>query len=171
MNKPWKVALVFCAIFAAGGITGSLVTLRVGRHLIQRLRPPERRAPQQPRRPVEEWGQRQLRRYTDELKLTAEQQAKIKTLMQSTQEEVRKERQSSITQITDAMDRLHAQITQVLTPDQRTGFEKIRKEDQERRRRWMMERSGRGERPPERGPGLEGRPPPPPSPEGGPSKT
>src|SRR3990172_4783157 len=129
MNKPWKVALVFCAIFAAGGVTGSLVTPRVGRYLMQRMAQrmhPARPGGQQQRRPVEEWGQRQLRRYTEELKLTAEQEARIKALMQTTQEEVRKERQKSITQIMDAMDRLHAQIVELLTPEQRTGFEKIR---------------------------------------------
>ena len=69
MNKPWKVIVVLIGIFAAGGVTGGFVMLRVSKN-------------RWVNRPVpEEWAPKTLKRLAERLDLTPDQQEQIRTMV------------------------------------------------------------------------------------------
>lgn len=156
MSKSWKIVLVLGAIFAAGGATGGLVALRVAREARLHGHPFKRDSLQERRRPVDAWGERQLRQCTAKLDLSEEQQAKIKALLQAAQEEIRGVRAESVAKITESTDRLNTQIADLLTDEQRVKFEELLEERQKQLKKWQAERALWDGHPPERGP----RPPP-----------
>lgn len=121
MSKPWQVILVLIGIFAAGGVAGGFVTLRVVR---------ERMA----NRPVpEEWAPRHLKRLADRLALTPEQQDQIRPIVRRNMEQLNRIRNSSMEETKTVVEGMQREIAEMLTPEQRTKFEQMNRELREMR--------------------------------------
>jgi uncharacterized membrane protein len=153
MNKPWKIIVVLLGIFAAGGVTGGFVTLRVCKNKLQN-------------RPVpEEWAPKHLKRLVDRLELTPEQQEQIRPIVRRNMEQLNRVRNYSMAETQTVVEGMQREISERLTADQRTKFEQMNRELREAREtREKAEREKRsnldrtlGEKPPAE------KPPAPPS--------
>lgn len=149
MNKPWKVIIVLLGIFAAGGVTGGFVTLRVLKNKIMN-------------RPVpEEWAPKHLKRLVDRLALTPEQQEQIRPIVRRNMEQLNRVRNQSMAETQTVVEGMQRDISAQLTPEQRTKFEQMNRELREAREgREKAEREKRmnldrtlGDRPPPKPPG------------------
>jgi len=156
MSKPWQVILVLIGIFAAGGVAGGFVTLRVLRDKFVN-------------RPVpEEWAPRHLKRLNERLALTPEQQEQLRPIVRRHMEQLNRIRNRSMEETKTVVESMQSEITERLTAEQRIKFEQMNRELREMReardkaekaRRANGERSDDGARPPkDRPPGD--RPPP-----------
>lgn len=141
MARPWKLILLLTGIFLAGGVTGGFLTLRFGRELWRR----ETR--------LDEWAPARLRLLNQRLHLTPEQVERLKPIMRRDMEALGKVRAQSLQDARAIIERMERDIAAVLTPDQRTEFERLSGELRERTRR-MFEQRQRPARPP--GPGGDG---------------
>jgi uncharacterized membrane protein len=149
MNKPWKVIIVLLGIFAAGGVTGGFVTLRVCKNKILN-------------RPVpEEWAPKHLKRLVDRLALTPEQQEQIRPIVRRNMEQLNRVRNQSLAETQTVVEGMQRDISEKLTPEQRTKFEQMNRElreareareKHEREKRMNLDRT-LGEKPPEKPPG------------------
>jgi Spy/CpxP family protein refolding chaperone len=150
-DKPWKLVLLLAGIFAAGAVTGGFATLRFGR-------------PRAPRPRMENWREDRLKMLADRLDLTAEQQEKLRPIIKPYAEELNRIRTLSISDTRKVLDRLEHDVAAVLTPEQRTKFDELNREQRERMQRFTRDRGpGGAMRPPhDQGPG---EPPPGPPPD------
>lgn len=149
MNKPWKVIIVLLGIFAAGGVTGGFVTLRVCKNKVLN-------------RPVpEEWAPKHLKRLVDRLALTPEQQEQVRPIVRRNMEQLNRIRNQSMAETQTVVEGMQRDISAQLTPEQRTKFEQMNRELREAREaRERVEREKRmnldrtlGDRPPPKPPG------------------
>ena len=156
-TKTWKVVLVFAGVFAAGVVTGATWSWRFGRP------GPEER----PRWAGPGFGNRMMERMREDLNLTDEQKARLEPIVQRSDEELQTLRRGQLQEVAQIMDRVHAEVAAVLTPDQRTKLEEMRERFRQRaermRREFREHREGRGfgEGHPGFGPPPELEPPPP----------
>jgi len=149
MNKPWKVIIVLIGIFAAGGVTGGFVTLRVCRNKLLN-------------RPVpEEWAPKHLKRLADRLELTPDQQEQIRPIVRRNMEQLNRVRNQSLAETQAIVEGMQREISERLTAEQRTRFEQMNRELREAREaREKTEKARRanpdrppGEPPPAKPPG------------------
>jgi periplasmic protein CpxP/Spy len=130
MNK-FRVVFYAALIFLAGALTGALVAPLVGRTF---MRPPEPR----------EMSRHMLMRLQSDLNLTEDQTAKIRPLIDKIGAEMDAIRRETTKRVHDRVAAMHAQIAQLLTPEQRDKFMKLEAEHRQR----LGHRRGRGEPPP-----------------------
>jgi len=135
MNKTFLTVFALIGIFLCGSVVGGIVAMRYVRPF-----PVKKAAEQQLSSP-------QWTRIPDRLNPTAEQREKISAIIAAflqEQQNVRKATQA-------ATEKAHADITAVLTPEQRAEYEKnrARLRDNERAwQRWIREQRAKyGERP------------------------
>jgi len=170
MEKGWRVILAFVGIFAAGALTGGLLTLRVvqSRPATPAEAPPVASVvPQNPPaatpaaavpQPVvpppppapEQLGPQLFRRLTNQLDLTPAQRAKIRPIELRASEELNRLRRESVHSTQVLIDQLEDEIRALLTPEQQAKFQegvaraqdKIQKyvADQQRRQREQREK-------------------------------
>ena len=152
-DKPWKLVLLLTGIFFAGAITGGVVTVRYGRQLAQMRAQPE------------QWGPARLKMLAQRLDLTPEQVEKLRPIIKRDMEDLNRLRQHGMSETRRVLQRMEADITAELTPEQKGKFEKLTEEI-----RAKMQRDHPGSNGP-RVPGVRGdrQPPdgPPPPPTGG----
>lgn len=149
MNKPWKVIIVLIGIFAAGGVTGGFFTLRVCKNKLLN-------------RPVpEEWAPKHLKRLVDRLELTPVQQEQIRPIVRRNMEQLNRVRNQSLAETQTVVEGMQRDISEKLTPEQRTKFEQMNRElreareareKHEREKRMNLDRS-LGDKPPAKPPG------------------
>lgn len=158
MNKPWIVILVLLGIFAAGGVTGGFVTLKVCRDKIVN-------------RPVpDEWEPRHLKRLSERLDLSAEQREQLRPIIRRRMEHLNRLRSQSMAETRVVVEAMQREISEMLTPEQRLKFEQMNRElrklreDRERVERARKEKA-RTEHGPDGPPMEKGLPPPEPPPE------
>ena len=149
MNKPWKLILVLVGIFIAGGVTGAFVMIRVGREMMAR------------RPGLEQWAPNHLKRLVERLDLKPEQTDQIRPIVHRNMEDMRRLRTESMAETKRIFERMEREISDKLTPEQRTKFEQMNKEFHERARKFMQDRLNRQSRP---GGPLGDREPPAPEP-------
>jgi Spy/CpxP family protein refolding chaperone len=139
MNKPWKVIVVLIGIFAAGGVTGGFLTLRVCKDKVLN-------------RPVpEEWAPKAMRRISERLDLTPAQQEQITPIVTRHMEQLNRVRNQSMGETQTIVLGMQREISEQLTPEQRVKYEQMNRELREAREaRDKAEREKRmkGERPP-----------------------
>lgn len=170
MEKGWRVILAFVGIFAAGALTGGLLTLRVvqSRPATPAEAPlPALVVPQNPPATVsaaavpppvappplqapEQLGPQLFRRLTNQLGLTPAQRAKIRPIELRASEELNRLRRESMHSTQVLIDKNEDEIRALLTPEQLAKFEegvarareKIQKyvADQQRRQREQREK-------------------------------
>lgn len=159
MSKPWQIILVLIGIFAAGGVAGGFVSLRICRDKLTN-------------RPVpEEWAPRHLKRLHDRLALSPEQEEQIRPIVRRNMEHLNRIRNSSMEETKTVVEGMQREISEKLTPEQRTKFEQMNRELREAREaREKAEKAKRAkaERPKDGSHPLKNRPPgerPPPPPD------
>jgi Spy/CpxP family protein refolding chaperone len=156
MSKPWQIILVLIGIFAAGGVAGGFVSLRICRDKLTN-------------RPVpEEWAPKHLKRLHDRLALTPEQDEQIRPIVRRNMEQLNRIRNSSMEETKTVVEGMQREISEKLTPEQRTKFEQMNRELREMREaREKAEKAKRanpgrpedGGHPPKDRPPAEGPPP------------
>lgn len=123
MKLPnWKVSLSLVAIFVAGTVTGSVITLRI----VKRM------ASQQSH--FERWPELILSRLQTKLALTSEQTARIKPAVEQAARQLRELRSTAGASIYSTLQTLDGQIERELTPEQQPQFEQLRREIRSRLR-------------------------------------
>lgn len=150
MNTKAKWSLALVGIFLAGAAAGSVVSLGYVKRQMER------------RAPSEQFVARHLDRLSEELSLTPEQLETVRGIVRQHGTELRRLREESMNQTRARIREMNAQISAVLTPEQKVKFEEVLERQRERMRRIQEERGARWEggppRPP-RGNGDRHRPP------------
>jgi hypothetical protein len=133
MGSSWKLIAVFSVLFVTGAICGSLITSSIGP------------------KPVRPNATHDLQTWTNDLaekvkkngKLTPDQQAKARPLLEAAVRQMQGIRLQSMIQISDTFDASIVEIKKDLPPAQQELLERFR----EKRRKWMqrqIERRGEG---------------------------
>lgn len=144
-NKPWKLILLLTAIFLAGGVTGALVTLRVGRKMISHRPMPD------------QWAPLHMRKLADRLKLQPEQVEQLRPIVRRNLEELGRLRNNCLAETRVVFERMEREVADKLTPEQRIKFEELNRQMRERAKKLMPNKPNRprseegrpgGERPP-----------------------
>lgn len=126
MDKNWKVILAFAGVFLAGAVTGASVsTLWM-----------QKKAPGKPpadlRANVEQYLRGQFATMTRRLELSPEQHEQLRPALQHAADEFRGIRRHERQETVRILEKLHSDISQVLTPEQQERFEKLRAQQRER---------------------------------------
>lgn len=162
----WKATLIFLCIFLAGGVAGGFVGMRIGCNKAKVKPEPTAQAQNPQRRPIDEWTKRQKKEFIERLSIPPEQEAKLDPVFQDAQAELRVYREQFSEQTNVVMKKLDGQLMALLTDEQKSKYEQLIKERQERKKKMDADRAAaaaRGDRPP--GPPPPGGKPfsPPPS--------
>lgn len=130
MNKPWKLVLLLSGIFVTGSVTGALLTARFGRHWVS-----QRAAPEQ-------WAPVHLRKLSERLGLDDAQVQRLQPIVRRNMEEIGRLRSDCMKDIRVAVERMEREISDQLTPEQRSRFEEYNREKRERMRKFMQKKPG-----------------------------
>jgi len=136
MDKRWKIVLLLLGIFATGAATGALVAARLVKEKVSRSRS----------LPVEQWAPERIRRLTERLELTPEQQEQLRPIIRRDFEELSRLRGEFAQDSQRIVQQMEREIASHLTPAQQAEYEQVKRETAERFRRMMQERvrSGKG---------------------------
>ena len=151
MKLNGKVIFAFTGIFIAGMVTGGFVGVSLAKYYGPKPMTAEQFMPQQ------------MKKFTEQLGLTAEQREKIKPILEQASNEMKPIRKEAFKAISEILERMEAAVAKELTDAQRKRLGEIQAHESERRKQWMNDRAKqRGDRPP--GPGGDEPPrgPPPP---------
>jgi Spy/CpxP family protein refolding chaperone len=169
MEKSWRVILAFVGIFAAGIVTGGLITFRFtpkrGEWRSQQ-NPAQRGQAGNVNRSQLQFGPQLLSRLTEQLELTEEQRKAIKPIETRTTEELRRLRRETQHNTELIIESMQDDISKELTPEQRVKFdemivkarERIKKFIQEQEQQWRQRRESKESGGPNRP--RDGQPPP-----------
>jgi Spy/CpxP family protein refolding chaperone len=146
MNKPWKLVLLLGGIFLAGGISGSLLTFHFGRQMLS-----QRPAPEQ-------WAPVHLQKLSKRLELTPAQVEQLRPIIRRHMDELGRVRGESLAASRGLFERMHREIAEQLTPEQRVKFDEYNRQMRERMRKLMQKKAGET-----RGRGERSEAPPPPA--------
>lgn len=125
--RHWKIILSLCAIFIAGGVVGSVATLRISKRATT-IKPTPK-----------DWAQATLQRLENRLKLTPDQLAKVRPIIEETSLELRTIRQSTVEETGQAIRRAHDRINELLTPEQQKRMEKLKRDRRDALRQKLEE--------------------------------
>ena len=141
MNKfvPTRIAAYLAAVFIAGAAAGVAGGYQWGRQSVFKPGGPRPR----------DMATHMIDRYTKELALSPEQVQKVEPLVQDAVQKVRQLHRENFKQTDAIMKGCNEKIVELLDPTQKESFRLM----EERRKQWMKDRGGDGQR---------GRPPGPP---------
>jgi Spy/CpxP family protein refolding chaperone len=109
--RPW---LIVALIFLLGAITGSLLTIAFG----PRPKPPG----------AQQMGNHWMMHLTERLKLSDDQQAKIRPLVMEAEQQIEQAHREDVDNISKIMQETNAKIAEVLQPDQRAALKEMENE-------------------------------------------
>lgn len=156
MSRNTKIILAFLGIFIAGAVFGGFVSLRYVRQQFEKGR-------LRALAPMEQFSPQIMKRFSNRLDLTVEQKEKLRPIIQQADAELRRLRQTGAREAIAIAERMHEQVAEILTAEQRNKLEQMKRDMRER---WQRERQQRwGDRTP---PGARPAPPPPAGREGEP---
>lgn len=124
MTTRWKVWLAAFGLFACGLAVGCVLTVGVGRRALRRAL----QAPDAFVTPVERATQRIHAELTEELHLTPEQAALVRTELERTGGDLRRLRVDTVAQMRRTVEQAAQRIGHGLTPAQRADFEALVRE-------------------------------------------
>ncbi|MCW5547670.1 MAG: hypothetical protein KIT44_01770 [Opitutaceae bacterium] len=155
MSTTWKISLAFLGVFAAGAVFGGFFAQRLARPA------PADVAPPRAERPADgQFAVMILKRLSQRLELTPEQEAAIRPIVAQADQEMRRLRREGFRESLAVAERMHAEVATILTEAQRRQLEQMK---QAMRERWAQDRHRRwGEGPPPNGEPRRERPRPPP---------
>ena len=120
--RHWKVVLALTALFLLGAATGTVITLKVVKRVIEGRTNPER------------MSQSLLQEYQRRLRLTPEQIERIRPILQRTGREMWELRTEMAGRTFQVIRLSHEEISAELLPEQREEFARVNKEMRERYR-------------------------------------
>ena len=120
--KRWKVILAMVGIFAAGAVSGTVLTARVIQKVAERNLSPER------------WPATVIESYSRKLKLTPEQVEQMNPAVEAARIEWRDTMKGAIANYGSILMRLDRQLRPLLTPEQLAKDEEMRVEWERRYR-------------------------------------
>lgn len=145
--RHWKVVLALAALFLLGAATGTVITLKIVKRVIEGRTNPER------------MSQSLLQEYHRRLRLTPEQVERIRPILQRTGREMWELRTEMAGRTFQVIRLSHEEIAAELAPEQREEFARVNKEMRERYRQ-QGPQIGQKPMPPVKGPVLFGAPAP-----------
>lgn len=114
--RHWKIMLCLVAIFAAGAVSGGMVTLRLVKKAVGRNLNPDG------------WSSAAMQAYRKKLKLTPEQIQKIQPAMDQAAQEIRAIGGNTTMEIFSVVVQMNDKVAQELTPEQQKLFEEMKQE-------------------------------------------
>lgn len=145
MQNSWKVILAFVGVFIAGAVFGGVFTMRASGRWLHT--PPRATSPGRPVTPLPPGGQFRpqvagpnapaqmrsnaitpalMRGFTKRLTLTAEQKEKIRPIVGRAGEDFQRLRQENLTDVARVTERMYADVSAVLSPEQREELQAMR---------------------------------------------
>jgi len=141
MNQPWKLVLLLVGIFAAGGVTGGFVGMKVVQTKIAQRPMPE------------QWAPWHLKRLAERLDLKPEQQEELRPIIKRNMDELNRLRGYAMGETKIVLERMEREVAEKLTPEQRAKFEKQNQEFRERAKKFGLGQGGPRNEKGERSPG------------------
>ena len=121
-SKQWKIILSLAAIFAAGAVTGGVITFQTVRKMVQARTNPD------------QWPGRVFRDYRNRLKLEPGQQERIRPILTEAGRKMKRTRAEYLQAHGQLMREIHAALLPVLTPEQIQVLDEIKAEQMQRMR-------------------------------------
>jgi Spy/CpxP family protein refolding chaperone len=121
----WKIAFLVLASFVAGAVTGAFLIMGSAKDEMRRQRDPLR------------WFTNTPDRWRSEMKLTPEQEQKIRPLLEEIDGELASRRAVNLRETEGILSRGEDLISSILTPDQRPQLHQTFEQRRQRIRDWM----------------------------------
>lgn len=115
-TRHWKIGICLVAIFAAGAVTGAMVTVRVVKQYIAR------------QSNLERWTASTMKDYERKLALTPEQAVKLKPVFEDAARELRDIRASSAAGTIQVLRRMNEDVGRELNPEQQKKLDDLKRE-------------------------------------------
>jgi Spy/CpxP family protein refolding chaperone len=128
MGKTWQVILATVAIFLAGLVTGGATALGVVWVVRHRAMGPGQGGPAGARQgasALQQFGPQLMRSFANQLDLSKEQRAKIMPIVRRTAGQLARDRREIQLTSVLAIEKMQDEIADILTPEQRTRFEDL----------------------------------------------
>ena len=129
MNQPLKLILLIVGIFLSGAVSGYFVYPQMAT-MRSKPKPPSQ----------EQWGQARLKKISERLGLTTEQEEKLRPIMRREMEELGRIRIKCLADSKLIFERMEHDIAELLTPEQREKFEQMNREMREQWQKFIKER-------------------------------
>jgi Spy/CpxP family protein refolding chaperone len=155
MDNPWKVISAFVGVFIAGAVFGGFFTARTASRKIQEVQPPPAAVAVTPAPPQSTPAVNRpnannrggvsvtpvmLQRLAVQLKLTDEQKEKITPIIKRADDDMRYLRTENFRSTSRVLERMHADISVLLTPEQKQELEVQKRIMQDRMKEAEKER-------------------------------
>jgi uncharacterized membrane protein len=124
--RHWKIAVLLLALFVMGVVTGAALTVAIVKKKIAEN---------------DNWQVTTYRLYKQRLKLTPEQEEKLRPTFTLAGEELRAVRRETMRDIFGIIRRVNVEVEKELTPEQLVEFDKLREEI---RTRMEKNKTGKG---------------------------
>jgi Spy/CpxP family protein refolding chaperone len=124
-GSRWKIAFLVLASFVAGAVTGAFLIMGSAKDEMRRERDPLR------------WFSNTPDRWRTEMKLTPEQDQKIRPILQEIDNELTNRRATDIRETEGILSRGEDRIAAILTPEQRPQLHQTFEERRQRLRDWL----------------------------------
>jgi Spy/CpxP family protein refolding chaperone len=121
----WKIAFLVLASFVAGAVTGAFLIMGSAKDEMRRQRDPLR------------WFTNTPDRWRSEMKLTPDQEQKIRPILQEIDGELASRRAVNLRETEGILSRGEDRISAILTPDQRPQLHQTFEQRRQRIRDWM----------------------------------
>lgn len=121
----WKIAFLVLASFVAGAVTGAFLIMGSAKDEMRRQRDPLR------------WFTNTPDRWRSQMKLTPDQDQKIRPILQEIDDELASRRAVNLRETEGILSRGEDRISAILTPDQRSQLHQTFEQRRQRVRDWM----------------------------------
>jgi len=121
----WKVAFLVLASFVAGAFTGAFLIMGSAKDEMRRQRDPLR------------WFSNTPERWRTEMKLTPDQDQKLRPILQQIDDELANRRAVDLRETEGILTRGEDRLSAILTPDQRPRLHQTFEQRRQRSRDWM----------------------------------
>jgi Spy/CpxP family protein refolding chaperone len=121
----WKIGFLVLASFVAGGVTGAFLVMGSAKDEMRRDRDPLR------------WFSNTPDRWRTEMKLTPEQDQKIRPIFQEIDNELTNRRATDLRETEGILTRGEDRIAAILTPEQRPQLHQTFEQRRQRLRDWL----------------------------------
>ena len=123
--KRWKVVFLVFATFVVGAVTGAFFVMGSAKDELRRNRDPQR------------WFASTPDRWRANMKLTPEQEQKVRPILQQIDDELNNRRQLDLRETEGILWRGEDRIDALLSPEQRTQLHKNFEQRRQRLRDWL----------------------------------
>ena len=124
-GSRWKIAFLVLASFVAGAVTGAFLIMGSAKDEMRRERDPLR------------WFSNTPDRWRTEMKLTPEQDQKIRPILQEIDNELTNRRAVDLRETEGILSRGEDRIATILTPEQRPQLHQTFEQRRQRLRDWL----------------------------------